>query len=46
MAWDFRAAMVYGFNLTDPNMPFDWLLDAQLEGKPEVIPMIQVRPSF
>ena len=41
---DYVIPMVYGYNLCDPCMPFDWLLRAAAHStntsKAEVIPMV------
>ena len=38
---DYAVPMVYGYNLTDANMPIDWLLDAAHDADISVYPMIQ-----
>ena len=38
---DFVVPMLYGYNLLDPNMPFDWLVEAAHESDVSVYGMLQ-----
>jgi hypothetical protein len=40
-ALDYVMPMVYGYNLTDANMPIDWLIDAAHAADVSVYPLVQ-----
>ena len=38
---DYVTPMIYNYNLVDPNMPIDWLIEAAHRSKAAVYPMVQ-----